>query len=348
VLTIKAAALTMNGCQNPARQQRSSMDNVIISVNPKAGRTSPVQKAEELQFRLREKGFTVDLLTELDTVIEKANERHAAGDLRVLAGVGGDGTAATLVNRTQQGVPITLLAAGTANLLSKHYRLGSKPKRLADIIEHGKIKSFDAGVAANTISPSTKGAAVDKRIFLVMVSCGFDADVVSGVHRHREERFQQGHKKGAHISYFSYIKPIFHSLTGYKFPKFNIEILGATPQTYTARWAFIFNINRYGWGLPLAPFAKEADGKLDAVLFSGGTVFHGLGYTAAAQCLSMHRYLPSAILQQGVKFRLTASPVSGGTGIADCPVPFQLDGDPGGVLPLEIETAANRVTFLVP
>jgi diacylglycerol kinase family enzyme len=317
------------------------MNNVIISINPKAGRTSPMQKAEELCFRLREKGFTVDLLTDLDEVVEKANVRFATGDLRVLAGVGGDGTAATLVNRTAPGTPITLLAAGTANLLSKHYRLGSNPKRLADIIERRKIKTFDAGIArCFSGSDTNSNGGSYERLFLVMVSCGFDADVVSGVHRHREERYRQGHKKGAHISYFSYIKPVLHSLTGYKFPNINVEIIpkeAGAAVVVPVRWAFLFNINRYGWGLPLAPFAKEDDGSLDAVLFSGRTVFHAFVYTALAQCFSLHRYLPSAVLQQGVKFRLTS----------EADVPFQLDGDPGGCLPLEIEAVPNRVTFLI-
>jgi diacylglycerol kinase family enzyme len=293
-----------------------------------------MRKAEELRDRLRAKNFTVDLLTDLDEVVQKANERFAAGDLQALAGVGGDGTAATLVNRTVPGVPITLLAAGTANLLSKHYRLGSSPKRLAGIIEGGKTKIFDAGIAR-----SFSDGTVTERLFLVMVSCGFDADVVSGVHRHREERYQQGHKKGAHISYFSYIKPVLRSLTGYRFPQINVETTNTDAAVvFPVRWAFVFNINRYGWGLPLAPFAQESDGKLDAVLFSGGSVLHGVGYTALAQCFGMHRYLRSAVLHQGVNFRLTSNE----------PVPFQLDGDPGGHLPLEIETVPKRVTFLIP
>ncbi|MDR1962446.1 MAG: acylglycerol kinase family protein, partial [Planctomycetaceae bacterium] len=123
----------------------SSIHKVIISVNPKAGRCSPMLRAEELSGRLREKGFAVELLTDLDEVTEKAKIFHAEGRLRSVVGVGGDGTAATLVNRTEPGTPITLLAAGTANLLAKHFRLGKSPKRLAEIIETGKVQTLDAG-----------------------------------------------------------------------------------------------------------------------------------------------------------------------------------------------------------
>ena len=304
--------------------------HVIVSVNPKAGRRSPLCRAEELCVCLRQKGFAVELLTNLDEVAQQANALHEAKMLRALVGVGGDGTAATLVNRTKPGTPVTLLAAGTANLLAKHYRLPSRPEKLAAMIEGGIVRTFDAGLArfGNT-----------ERLFLVMVSCGFDAHVVNGVHSRREERYQQGHARGAHISYFSYTKPILTSLLRYKFPKMTVECLDESNKVIPdMRWAFVFNINRYGWGLPLAPFAKENDGKLDHTLFRGGTVFHGVAYTALAQCFSLHRLLPTARLGQCTRYRFTS----------DEPVPFQLDGDPGGELPLEIEIVPNRFTFLVP
>jgi len=307
-----------------------SQTHVIISVNPKAGRQSPMLRAEELRTQLQQRGFTPELLTDLDEVTAKANALHAAGTLRALVGVGGDGTAATLVNRTTPGTPVTLLSAGTANLLAKHYRLPSRPAKLAEMLEKGVVRTFDAGRVrfANT-----------ERLFLVMCSCGFDAAVVNGVHSHREERYRQGHAKGAHISYFSYIKPLLNSMLGYKFPKIKVECLDEPRLVFPdVRWVFMFNINRYAWGLPLAPYARENDGKLDHVLFRGGTPFHGMLYTALGQCFSLHRFLPTARLGQGTRYRITS----------DVPVPFQLDGDPVGELPLEMEIVPNRFTFLVP
>ena len=198
------------------------------------------------------------------------------------------------------------------------------------MIETGTVRTFDAGLA--------RFGNVE-RLFLVMVSCGFDAHVVNGVHSRREERYQQGHAKGAHISYFSYTKPILASLTGYKFPTMTIECLDEPNLVLPGiRWTFVFNMNRYAWGLPLAPFAKENDGRLDHVLFRGGTVFHGVLYTALAQCFSLHRFLPTAQLGQRTRYRITS----------DVSIPFQLDGDPGGELPLEIEVVPNRFTFMVP
>ncbi|MDR2763110.1 MAG: hypothetical protein LBB88_10940 [Planctomycetaceae bacterium] len=312
--------------------------NVIISVNPKAGRRSSFLRAEELLGRLNAKGFQTELLTNLDEVASKANQLFLENRLRALVGVGGDGTAATLVNLTEKGTPITLLSAGTANLISKHFRLGNTPAKLADIIENGKLITLDAGKVTLKNADENK----NERLFLVMMSCGFDADIVNGVHSRREERFHAGHKKGAHISYLSYIKPILNSILKYRYDNIKVEqLIGGDYVTVDekSKWAFIFNLNRYGWGLPLAPFAKGDDGKLDHVLFRGGSVFCGAIYTAFAQCFSLHRFIPTAKLGQAIKYRISAE--------SNVNIPFQLDGDPAGFLPAEVEIIKDRFTLLV-
>ena len=303
------------------------MKHILISVNPKAGRSSPMLRAEELQKRLADKGFAVELGTDLGEITGKANELQKAGELRALVGVGGDGTAAELVNRTEPGTPIILLAAGTANLLSKHFRWGSTPRRLAETIEKGKTITLDAGKA-------------NGRLFLVMVSCGFDAYTVQQVHAYREENYRKGAKKGAHISYFSYIRPIWNSIFGYKYPKMRIETNDNETITEDARWAFVFNLNRYGWGLPLAPYAVGDDGQLDLCAMNGGSLFSGIKYTAFAQFGSLHRHLSDVKLTQAKRFIISAD-----TSYEE-PIPYQLDGDPGGKLPVEVEIVEKRLSLI--
>jgi diacylglycerol kinase family enzyme len=313
------------------------LSTVIISVNPKAGRTSPRQRAEALQNLLQEKGFDVELLTDLNEVAQKATELQRGGHLQALVGCGGDGTAATLVNLTPAGTPITLLAAGTANLLAKEFRLPKNLKKLADLIAEGNSITLDAGRAV-----FIKNGERTERLFLVMAGCGFDADVVNGVHRFREERLQSGSKHGAHISYFSYIKPILKTLFGYRFAPMSVESFNTETNDWqlvsdAAKWAFFFNLNRYGWGLPLAPSARGNDGLLDHTLFYGGSVFHGLYYTAFAQ-FKLHGLLKGTKLGQSQRYRISCN----------TPLPFQLDGDPCGELPMELEIIPQRVRLLVP
>ncbi|MBR5759507.1 MAG: hypothetical protein IKX88_13015 [Thermoguttaceae bacterium] len=306
---------------------------VLISVNPKAGRKSPRIRAERLKTALEEKGFEVELHTNLDEVSQRANELFATQRLRALVGVGGDGTAAELTNRTQPGLPITLLPSGTANLIAKYLKLPFSPEKSAEMIATGSPISFDAGKA-------------NGRLFLVMVSAGIDADVVRLVHTAREESYQKQTKKGAHISYLSYIKPILGSIKSYKYPQIETEVVSdynsEKRSSISGKWSFVFNLPRYGWGLPLVPKCVGVDQKLDYCIFQGGKLALALFDVACAQLGSMHRFLPNAKLGQGVRFHISSESNSANPR----PVPYQLDGDPGGFLPLEIETIPNRFTAL--
>ena len=305
----------------------ASADHVLLSLNPKAGRRSAARRVDRLVELLRGKQYKVNRYTDLAEVSAEANRLHAERRLRALVGVGGDGTAAELTNRTDPGVPLTLLAAGTANLLAKHLRLSGKPDRLCQTIAAGRLLRLDAGRA-------------NGRLFLVVLGCGFDADVVQRVHNHRENNPQ-----GAHISYLSYLKPILRSIRSYQYPEIQVycdpspdQAAEDQPPPITARWAFVCNLPRYGWGLPLAPQADGGDGSLDLCTFRRGSLLRGLGYAAAAQLGGSHRRLRDCVLRQGQRFRMTSEE----------PVEYELDGDPGGMLPLEVETVPNRLTVVVP
>lgn len=298
--------------------------SVILSVNPKAGRRSSASRVERLRKALSSRGMMVEILTDLDQVAYRANQLHREGKLRALIGVGGDGTAAELTNRTEPGVPISLLASGTANLLAKHLGYSFSPEKFARMIEDGHVAKVDA-------------ARANGRIFLTMVGCGLDAEVVTRVHHARMEN-----PRSAHISYFSYIKPILKTIFHYQYPKLHVEMLSetgeSTGKSWDMPWAFTCNIPRYGWGVLLAPGARMDDGVLDTCLYRGRGLFWGLWLTAAAQ-LHFHKYLPGCVTEKSTRLRVTADTTED--------VPYQVDGDPGGVLPLEVETLPCRLTVFI-
>ena len=117
-------------------------------------------------------------------------------------------------------------------------------------------------------------------------------------------------------------------------------ILGrAEPQSppLSARWLFAFNLPCYGGGLRIAPQADGSDGLLDVCMFRRGNTWHALRY-AAAVLLGRHQKLADCTIRRAGRLRITA----------DEEVPYQLDGDPGGTLPVEIETLPGRLTLLAP
>ncbi len=103
------------------------------------------------------------------------------------------------------------------------------------------------------------------------------------------------------------------------------------------RWLFAFNMPCYGGGLQIAPEADAADGLLDVCTFRHGGLWHGLYYTAAV-LTGTHQWLTDFAQRRSGGFRVTS----------DANVPYQLDGDPGGFLPVEISVLPQRLTLLVP
>ncbi|KKK88809.1 hypothetical protein LCGC14_2739420, partial [marine sediment metagenome] len=212
-----------DGCFLPA-----DADQVVISVNPKAGARSSRQRVQRLVELLDAQGFKPRVLTDLDEVAIAANKSYVEGRLRALIGVGGDGTAAELVNRTQPGLPITLLPAGNENLLARHLGLGREPETICRTVADGALLRLDA-------------ARADDRVFLLMIGCGFDGEVVRRVHQRRT----------GHIRSRNYFKPILEAIRSYEYPPLRVD-WGDPSDDPTeagppidARWLFAFNLPCY-------------------------------------------------------------------------------------------------------
>ena len=99
----------------------------------------------------------------------------------------------------------------------------------------------------------------------------------------------------------------------------------------------VFNLPQYAASLAIEPSAVPDDGRLDLIGFQRGSVISGLRYAAG---VAMRRHLKFGDVHRrpGVTFELT-SPGR---------VPYQLDGDYAGRLPLKIETVPGRVCLLLP
>ena len=300
-------------------------EHVIVSVNPKAGAGCSRNRAEQLVTILSKQGLRARIETDLDKIGLDACLLAKKGNLRALVGVGGDGTAAELANRITPEVPLVIMPAGTENLLARHIGWPKSPERLAEVIVGGRKTCMDIGRAGN-------------RLFLLMLSCGVDADVVY--------RLDQG--RAGHISHASYIGPIFKSVCHYKYPKIEISYdptitKGETPLTPTpdngssATWVVISNTPRYGGGFWFSPKADETDGLFDVCEFRGSGFLKSLYFLMAAKFGKSHK-VKNCVTCQTTRIRLTSKE----------PIHYQIDGDPGGTLPVEIELLPKALTILVP
>ena len=288
---------------------------MIISVNPNSGASDKQFIARELGEMLQERGFQVHIPTSIPDLREKAVELQNAGRLHTVVAAGGDGTAAMLVNELPFQFTMAILPLGTENLLAKYLHLSADPELLANLIEEQKSTMMDVGKA-------------NGKFFLVMCSCGFDADVVSRLHSERK----------GHISHWSYARPIVNAIQRYRYPALSISFRDESDEVVKikSKWAFIFNVPRYAMNLPIVTDADTSDGFLDLCTFKGGNLLRGLFYLTGV-LLKQHRRWKDTRFAKVRKLTIES----------DEEVPFQIDGDPGGVLPLELEAVPNYLRVIV-
>ena len=294
-------------------------DRVLLVCNPTAGARHRVTELEDLKHRLESRGLIAEFVTDLEQLASLSASLEQAGRLRVVIACGGDGTVAEVVNRVGERVPVTVYPMGTANLLAGYLGIPRDAASMTRLVaDEGVVTRLDAGRA-------------NGRLFLLMVSCGFDADVVRRLHTRR---------RGRHITYFTWTQPIIEAMRSYTYPVLRVKCTapdGSEPTSQRTHWAFAVNLPVYAAGLSVAPEARADDGHLHVCTFHGGSLWHGIKHVGHV-LLRRHKRLPEYKCEVATQVRIEA----------DEPVPYQLDGDPGGMLPLDIEILPGRVTLLVP
>jgi diacylglycerol kinase family enzyme len=297
---------------------------VLIAANPCAGARSSIATVQRLVDLLREQHYDAQVFVDIQKLAAESHAAMQSGDLRAVVAAGGDGTVGLVVNHTPVGVPVMVLPLGTENLLAKYLGVATNAQFVCQTLCAGVTVRLDAGRAGD-------------RIFLLMVSCGFDAEVVRRLHRDRR----------GNIRHISYAKPILASIRTYQYPELRIycdaavnsesqQALGHV-ELHHARWAFVANLPRYAAGLRIVPQADGRDGLLDVCTFREGSFWNGLVYLGGV-ILGQHHTWADCTTIKARHIRIES----------DVQVPYQLDGDPGGFLPLDIEVLPQRLTLVVP
>lgn len=294
-----------------SHQLSAEARSVLILRNPKSGSSNRRQLVIQLADQLADCGFDVQTIDDIEQLCDIARRLSATGKLRTVVSAGGDGTASMLVNELPPEIPISVFPLGTANLLAKYLGATADAVRMAEIIQSGRTVRLDVGKANN-------------RLFLVVASCGFDADVVERIHTSRQ----------GHITHLSYGIPIVQSIWKYRFPK--MQITADSAPIDSARWLFVFNIPHYAMDLRIIADANPQDGQLDLCTFRHGGFINGLLYFFSV-LFRRHEKISGA---RFCRFReLTIE--------SEERVPIELDGDPAGHLPVTISVVSGRLLALV-
>jgi diacylglycerol kinase (ATP) len=290
---------------------------VLLCFNPSAGARSRGDLLAAIEAELVRAGYRVHLTADAAEIVDLAVRMHQQGDLRAVLACGGDGTASFVRNRVPLEVPLLPVPTGTECLLGRYLEQSTQSKAVRDALDRGVIVEMDLGRA-------------NDRYFLMMISAGFDAEVARRLHNDRR----------GNIRRFSYLQPILHTIRSYEYPEIQLYCDDEPKQDQEAvrcRWLFGFNLPLYALGWQFAPQACGTDGQLDVCTFERGSLFGGVRYLWHVLRQSHHR-LSDTKLTRGQRLRIEPS---GGD------VPYQIDGDFVGMLPVQIEAIPGALRLLV-
>ena len=285
---------------------------VAIQRNPRSGSGPRSAVLRELIGHLRKAGLKPRLFSRRERLQRYLADPDHRNGLVCIVAAGGDGTVGDVINR-YPGVPIAILPLGTENLLARYLGITRSGRLVAEMIAAGKTRHIDACFAGD-------------RRFVLMASCGIDADVLLRLNARRS----------GHITKRSYLQPIVESLRKYEYPEFRMY-LDDDQTPLTGRLAIMMNLPVYALGLPVARSARGDDGLLDVRIFQRHSAFQMMRFFYMV-AWGRHENLSDVICVKARRIRVESNQ----------PVPVQVDGDPAGSTPVEIGIVPAAVELLAP
>ncbi len=187
-------------------------------------------------------------------------------------------------------------------------------RRAQQALERMELHPIDIGIA-------------NGRLFLLMAGVGFDAHIVHALDARRT----------GPIGLLSYALPAASAMARYGFPPLRVDVDGRRAFGPKPGVVMIANLPQYGTGFPLVPEARGDDRLLDVLCLPCASRAE-LGTLLALAADQRHLHVAGAVRMTGALVRVTAAE----------PIPVQIDGDPGGTLPLEARLHERQIRLIRP
>jgi diacylglycerol kinase family enzyme len=238
-------------------------------------------------------------------------EEAGGADADALLAVGGDGTVRALVpEAVRRGLPVGLVPAGTGNVLAHEIACPRTPEALADLLVDGPAVAIETA-RANGVP------------FLLMAGAGFDGHVIARLDTSLKQR----------VGKAAYCAPVLRALAGTP-AALSLTLDGVS---YEASWAILTRACCYGGAFRLAPAANLLQPGFVAVLFHG-----------ASRARRFAQLMGLARGRLALRGDVTMVPCRRATVRCATPVPVEVDGDPFGTTPLDVEMGGPKLTLIVP
>jgi diacylglycerol kinase family enzyme len=282
-----------------------------------------MELVDQLAQRLSEYDFEVCIEFQLSDLAKRISERLESGSLAAVVAAGGDGTVNAIATRTPPQVPIAVLPLGSENLLARYYGWDRSPETCATRIKNGNTVVIDA-------------MEINGQLGLIMVSIGFDSEVVRLVHTNRK----------SHITRWAYRYQAIKAWLTYRWPAHKIHYRidnSHQEEIVQGQWIFVFNIPKYATDLHILDNADPSDGLIDLGMFTKSGPIRGLfQYFDALR--GRHRQRSDWTERRVTELR--CENISYDKGAHSYTSTYQFDGDSGGSMPMNIKVLPKRVKLL--
>ena len=292
---------------------------VAFVVNPASGRGRGRRIWERLQPRAQELGLYEAAFTEAPRHgIELARRFAEEGWPRVIA-VGGDGT----LNEVLNGVVGSASAIGSVPL-------GTGNDWIRTVgIPRDPLKALEVAFKGETV-PSDVGAVEGHGCFLNVIGAGFDADVAKRVSNAKGVVARLGPTPRD-------VASVLGSFRGYRPPLVRMYLDGREVVSRSTLLVAVGIAQFYGSGMKILPNARIDDGLFD-VAWGCEVRFHEL--------LGLLRRIYRGAHIGHPKVESAVARTVGLT--SDAEVPFHIDGDVRGALPIKVSMIERGITVVVP
>ena len=160
----------------------------------------------------------------------------------------------------------------------------------------------------------------------MLASVGFDAAIVHALHAERS----------GNITHLTYFWPIWRQFWQYDWPVLSVTADGQ--EVFHGRGMIVVgNIKRYALGLQICSEATPTDGLLDLFVMECQNRWELLMW-ASAVAMRMHKRLRQAVYVRAKRIRIAP--------VGETTIPVEVDGDPAGLLPAEINVVPAAATLL--
>nr|AUF80935.1 diacylglycerol kinase catalytic subunit [uncultured bacterium]AUF80940.1 diacylglycerol kinase catalytic subunit [uncultured bacterium] len=287
----------------------------VLIINPAAHNVPALKLRREAEEWLREAGwrFRWEQTTETGHATRIA-ARAAAAKIPLVLALGGDGT----LNEVANGLAGTetalgTLPAGTSNIWAREAGISRKLVEAVRLMATGERRLIDLGKAGD-------------RYFMLFAGIGVDAQITRTVSLDMKR----------HVGAAAYGIAAFREALRWRSRPVTVRLDGVE-RRMDVLMAFAGNTRLYAGLTKITPNAVVDDGLLDVCIYEGSGSLDIAMHTART-LLKSHKKANKVLCQQVRRLEFDWEE----------PLPMQLDGDPVGDCPREIEVAPGALWVIVP